>query len=263
MKNNFYILPGENPCKKVEGVHFLFPLKGFCVGMKKEYDIQDLEKDSFVYVNRMLDEESILAFERILSEIEKKCVGIVFEDLGILEVLETHHSSLKKVFFATHGVCSLQTALCYLKEVDQVILSPDITLEESQEILKQANDIGIFLYGHLPFMYSRRSLLKNYAQNFELEQEENLLHLEESVSKKRFFAVENEYGTVIYDSRVYDARELLEDASFGLISLEYEVVEDLEQWLKDFLEGMEVEDSTTGFLHQKTIYKLPPKKEEV
>ena len=261
MKNKYFILSGENKLEKVEGVHFLFPLKSYCVGVKKEYDIEEIPEDSYLYVNRILDEKSIENLKSQLEVIEQKCKGIIFEDLGVLELLNEENSPLEKIFFASHMVCSSKTALSFLKESDYIVLSPDITLEENEQILQQSNQIGVFVYGHLPFMYSRRTLLKNYAKNFDLEEEQSL-SIEENISQKRFFAVENEYGTVIYDSRVYDGRELLGKASFYILSLEFEQVESLSSFINDFENRKEIEDSTTGFLHQKTIYKLPPKKGE-
>ena len=158
-------------------------------------------------------------------------------------------------------VCSLPTSKAFLKEADYVFLATDITLEENEKILKNSPCCGVYVYGHLPFMYSRRTLLKNYANNFDLKEEDHLL-IEENISSKRFFAVENEYGTVLYDSRVYDGRELLGKASFYLISLEFEKVKSISDFIEDFEALKKFEDTTTGFLHQKTIYKLPPKKGE-
>lgn len=261
MKNKYFILAGDNELEKVEGVHFLFPLKGFCVGVKKEYDLESIPLDAYLYVNRVLDEKSINNFKGMLHNIEEKCKGIVFEDLGLLELLEEENSSLETILFPSHMICSKQTASCFLKEADYIVLSSDITLEENEEILKNSNRVGVFIYGHLPFMYSRRTLLKNYAKNFELAEEQSL-NIEESISKKRFFAVENSYGTVIYDSRVYDGRELLGKAAFYIISLEFERVNTIKEFLSFLEANNEIEDSTTGFLHQKTIYKLPPKKGE-
>ena len=261
MNNQYFILAGENAHEKVEGVHFLFPLKSFCVGVKKEYDLEEIPDSAYLYINRILDEESIELFEKELGKIEKKCKGIFFEDLGILECLIEKKSKLEKIFAPSHMICSKASAHEFLKEADKIVLSPDITLEESKYILEGEKKIGVFLYGHLPFMYSRRTLLKNYAKNFELE-EENEMIIEESASKKRFFAVENDYGTIIYDSRVYDGRELLGVSSFYLISLEFEMVSSIKDFIKELESGKEIEDSTTGFLHQKTIYKLPPKKGE-
>lgn len=261
MKNNYFVLAGDNKLEKVDGVHFLFPLKSYCVGMKKYYELEEVPDNSYLYINRILDEEAIEKLESILDKIEKKCKGIVFEDLGILELLNSVKSPLKKILFAPHMVCSLPTSKAFLKEADYVFLATDITLEENEKILKNSPCCGVYVYGHLPFMYSRRTLLKNYANNFDLKEENHLL-IEENISSKRFFAVENEYGTVLYDSRVYDGRELLGKANFYLISLEFEKVKSISDFIKDFEALKEFEDTTTGFLHQKTIYKLPPKKGE-
>ena len=259
--NKYFILAGDNAQEKVEGVHFLFPLKSFCVGVKKEYELDEIAEGSYLYMNRILDEEAIENLESQIQAIEKKCKGIFFEDLGVLQILEEKNSSLESIFMPSHMICSKESAKSFLKEASKVVLSPDITLEESKFILEGTQNIGVLLYGHLPFMYSRRTLLKNYAKNFELEEEKTMM-IDENIHQKRFFAVENDYGTVIYDSKVYDGRELLGHASFYVISLEFEHIKSIKEFLKELESGKEIEDSTTGFLHQKTIYKLPPKKGE-
>ena len=49
----------------------------------------------------------------------------------------------------------------------------------------------------LQAMYSRRTLLTNYYDNFSMDYENNL-ELLENISNNSFVMVENEYGTVGY-----------------------------------------------------------------
>ncbi len=255
MKNKYFIIPKKKE-EKMENVEFLYPLQGFCVGFLKEFSIEEITEEDYIYVNRILDTEGILALKKILDS--NKIKGIVFEDLGIVELLKD--KKIKKIFYATHATCSKFTAQTYLKYVDYVILSLDITQEEIKEIIEYLpNSIGLFTYGLMPLMYSRRTLIKNYEVHYNLE-ETNDLWIEEPNTKEQFYLIQNEYGTVIYDSKKYDGRELLnlEGVAFHLLNLQWDNYEKIQDFLKSFETEKSLEN-WDGFLHQKTIYRLPPK----
>lgn len=263
MKNNYLVLIGDNKRKKVSNVNFLFPLASFCVGIKKEYELEEIDDNSYIYVNRLLNCEDLNKLERILPEIEKKIKGIVFEDLGVLELLKEKNSKLETIFFATHAVCSSVTANAYLKEVDTLILSPDITKEETEEILMKSNkSVGVYTYGNLPYMYSRRTLLTNYQKEFQLKEEKEMI-IKEPIKNQEFLCIENSYGTVLYNPVPIDARVFLKSPNikYHFLNLEFTKVDNIEIWLNDFEVGKTLENTTKGFLEQKTIYRLPPRSE--
>ena len=259
MKNKYLVLAGNNKLEKVDNTLFLFPLKGYCVGMSHEYAIQEIPKGSYVYVNRLFDSSLMNSFIELYPSILKCAQGIVFEDLGVLEVLKEKNSHLKTILYATHAVCSLETTLAYLSYVDSVILSPDITLEEIKYISSQAK-VGAVLFGHLPLMYSRRQLVTNYARHFGVEKTNPFL-IKEPIHNKEFLLVENEYGTVLYDNAVYNGYELLDcPCEYYLLNLEFTQIEHFSEWLKEFEAG-QYPSTSSFFLHQETIYRLPPKEE--
>lgn len=263
MKNKFLIIPGENKLEKVSFGDFLFPLKNFCVGISKTFTLEEIPDNSFIYINKLLDSDAIKALENLMPLIEKKVTGVVFEDLGVLEVFRKVSKKITLIYYGTHSLCSSYTVNSFLEEVDSVILSNDITYDEIKEILNKANkNIGLLVYGHLPYMYSRRNLLTNYQENFNLSFNKTKL-IKEPISKKEFLVVENEFGTVFYDSFEYDGRVFLKEdnVSYLLIDLNFLHVESINRWLNDFVDGAVLEKPTKGFLEQKTIYRLPPKGE--
>ena len=257
MKNKYLVLAGNNELEKMDNILFLFPLRGYCVGMNREYSISDIPKDSYIYVNRLFDSSLMNSFIELLPLIEACAQGIVFEELGVLEVLKEQKSTLKTILYATHAVCSLETALAYLSYVDSVILSPDITLEEVRVISSHAK-VGVFSFGHLPLMYSRRQLVTNYARHFGVEKTNPFL-IREPIHNKELLLVENEYGTVLYDNEVFNGYELLTcSCEYYLLNLEFIHVHHFLEWLKEFEAGKN-SSTSSFFLHQETIYRLPPR----
>ena len=260
MKNKFLIIPGKFALEKVSGCDFLFPLQGFCVGIERTFSLENIPDSSYVYVNRLLDRKGIEDFRKLLPLFSKKVKAIVFEDLGILNILKENRIDVETCFYGTHGVCSSYTANNLLTDVDTVILSNDITKEEIETILdKVTKKVGLFLFGHLPYMYSRRTLLTNYSKHFALENKKKRI-LKESVSKKEFFVVEDEFGTMFYDSCVFDGRVLLDkDVSYFVIDLHLENILNIKEFMEDFFALKAYPNTTDGFLYRKTIYRLPPK----
>lgn len=241
--------------ESIDNVVFVFPLKGLVVGMEREYSIQEIPSNSCVYVNRILDNEALDYFKSIRGELEERVNSIIFEDLGLYWALKESNSHIKCIFAPSHALCSELARDVYLEYMDKAIISPDLTIEETKNIINDKT--GVYLYGHLPVMYSRRFLVSNYEKVNDLEITDTLT-IHEPIKKKDFFLVENEYGTVVYDNGIYNGNELLGDAPFYLINLEWIKISSL----GDFLKSLEEEPPTyTGFLHEKTIYKLPPRED--
>ena len=73
--------------------------------------------------------------------------------------------------------------------------------------------------------------------------------------------VENENGTCLYDNAVYNGYELLDcPCEYYLLNLEFTQIEHFSEWLKEFEAG-QYPSTSSFFLHQETIYRLPPKEE--
>ena len=260
MKNKFLIIPGNNKLEKVSDSNFLFPLEGYATNLGQTFSLDKLPNQSYIYINRILNTEDIACLRVLLSEYKEKIKGIVFEDLGVLQIIIEENLPVEKILYLTHGMCSSKTANAFLQMVDTVILSNDITYEEIKEILKHVSKkIGLCIYAHLPYMYSRRTLLTNYAKNFAYDKK-MVKKVKEPISKKEFLVTEDAYGTYFYDLLVYDGRRLLnEDVSYFILDLHLDMVDSMALWVAKFLKGEPIPNSTSGFLEEKTIVKLPPK----
>ena len=264
MKNKFLIIPGTNTLEKVTNSYFLFPLKDFSIGYEKTFTLEEIPKESYIYINRLLDHEDIIKLIPLLPTIKEKVKGVVFEDLGILEILKENKINVETIIYPSHAACSFYTVNSYLEEVDTVILSNDITKEEIEEILKKSTKpVGILVYGHLPYMYSRRTLLKNYAQNYGLTHKK-IRVVKELVSKQEFLIFEDEKGTIFYDPCVFLDRYFLnnEKISYSIVDLNFIKVESINKFIENLEKQAVLENTTEGFLHRKTIYRLPPKGEK-
>lgn len=183
---------------------FLFPIEGFCVGIPNCFKIKDIKEKGYIFINRLLDKKGIKQFKELLNALPNNIKGIVFDDIGILNILTEIKSPLTKILFLNHMNCNYKSINSFLEYVDSVVISTDITKTEIEEILKKAKkNLVLYAFGHVAIMYSRRTLLTNYNKHFNKKISTETV-LTESISKKNVRAIENIYGTVIYTSEPFN-----------------------------------------------------------
>lgn len=239
--------------KEVEKATFLFPLKGYSVGYPVTFDLNEIDEfGAYILVNRLLDESSILSLRELFQNFPKNIKGIVFEDLGVMKLVE--NLDITKVLWQSHLNASYLSVNGFLKYVDSIMVSTDITLDEIRLIVnKTEKPLVIPIFGYVPVMYSRRYLLSNFNINYD-EKVSNPNIIKEEVLKDEFKIYENEYGTVLFSNRLYNGKMLKEfDALYYFINSVFLSDEDVINFLKN--EELSI-TSDDGFLNKKTIYKL-------
>lgn len=242
-----------NKVKEVEKATFLFPLEGYSVGFPKTYNLNEIDEfASYILVNRILDEKSITSLKEEFQNFPKNIKGIVFEDLGVLELVKD--LDITKILWQNHLNNSYKTIDSYLKYVDSVMVQSDITFDEIKTITENVSkELVLPVLGYQGVMYSRRYLLSNFGDHFN-ETISNPNIITEKALKEEFRIYENESGTQLYYNKIFDGRKLFElPALYYFINTLFIPDEDI----ISFIKGKELVTPTTdGFLNKKTIYKL-------
>lgn len=251
--------------KKASVTNFLFPLKDFCVGFLKTFSIEEIES-GYLYINRILDTKAYQKLKELMQELPEKIKGLVFEDFGVITL--AHELQLKQqlILYQTHFATNYQSINENLSYVDSIVLGTDITNDEIKEILLHVSKPLVYvLYGLVPAMYSRRTLLTNFEKEYHLGEQKKVL-LKEQVSHEKFLAVENEYGTMLYHDKYLNAQSSINDAKilFYLINPIFLTNDEIKQLLEDLVNCAIRNDvrEDTGFLNQRTIYRLKGEKNE-
>lgn len=231
--------------------NFVYPLSFFCVGIPKTFDIDQMtEENSYIFVNRVLDTYGIDKLSDILHNLPSNIKGIVFDDVGLIEVLKD--INIQKILYNSHFNTNYESINHFFEYVDDIVVSTDITEEEIDEIISKTNKkVSLYTFGLVPSMYSRRELLSNYSKKFELEvkKEKDL-----QINDKKFIAIENEYGTVIYHYPYYNGKRLLNKNVNYLFY--FPILLPNDKVLEIAKNNFEVVDNDYGFLDTKTIYKV-------
>lgn len=256
MSKDLVLVQNKSIIKKVKEVDkatFLFPLQGFSVGYPVTFKLDEIDEyASYILVNRVLDEKSILELKELFSNFPKNIKGIVFEDLGVIDLVKD--LDITKILWQNHLNASYLTINEFLKYVDSVMVSTDITEEEISLIVNKANkELVLPIFGYVPVMYSRRHLLSNFNLNYD-ENVNNPNLITEEVLKESFKIYENEYGTQLFSSVLYDGHVLRKyKALYYFINTVFVSDEDVISFIKGEKLSLPTND---GFLNRKTIYKL-------
>lgn len=230
--------------------NFVYPLNDFCVGIPNTFFIDEIT-EGYIYINRILDNKGIDKLKELKTKIieNKNIKGIIFDDLGILNVFKD--ANLELILFLTHYNNNSISIKYYEEYVSSVIVSSDITESELRCIASKCPNISLYVFGPLSLMYSRRKLINNYSEYFQILYENPLKITNDNFT---FWVYENEYGTVIYPDKYYDGRSLQD------IPAKYYFYNPLNLSNEEVIEVLTnkfAKDRTyRGFLDTKTIYKL-------
>ncbi len=254
MKNKDIIITinSLNDIEKLEKLgikKYAYPLKEFCVGIPNTFLISEIKNDGYIYLNRILDNDGIDKLRSLLKDLPLNIRGIIFDDLGIIELVKD--LKIEKILYLSHFNTNLESIKIYLNYVDNVIISTDITEEETKYINNALNGkLTVFVLGYVMAMYSRRYLIDNYSKFHNLPYKNNLVI--ENTNHK-FLVYENEFGTCFYHLPLYNGLKLLNlNAKNYFINAVFLSVEDI----KDLLEGTSNIEYDEGFLNTETTFKL-------
>ena len=235
---------------------FLFGLSDYCVGYNT-YTLDDIKNvevsNKYLLINRVLDCKAIDELKVILKDISG-IKGIVFEDIGLVNVLNDFEG--EKILFQNHFGTNKDSINFWLDRVDSVFVSNEITYDEIDYICKNVKgNVVLHLYGYNQVMYSRRLLLSNWSDKFNIEKKYTNV-ISDKATGIKFRVMENEYGTVMYSQNIFNGSRLL-----GMDNVKYFYVNTTlvdHDVIMDFLTNKN-HDGTgedEGFLDRETIYKL-------
>ncbi len=262
---------------------FIFGLESYSVNYPEVSleEIKELSKDNnlFISINKNIFNNELTDLKEKLIELSKLNIkGVLFYDLGLLNLVIENHINIDLVWHQTHMVTNYNTCNYYYdKNVKYGYLANEITLDEKLEIANKTKmKLMTQVFGYPAMANSRRSLLTNYFKSKEKSKDKTTYKLEDNLGQ--YIIKENETGTSVLFRKIINGTKPL----FSLINskIEYGVLDtqliDTDICLKVLttfleiskkeitnLEKQQIIDYTnnligdyTGFYYQKTIYKV-------
>jgi len=246
-------------------------------------EIKELSKDYklFVAVNKNIFNSELSDLLEKLKELAKlDILGILFYDLGVLNLVIENKIDLDLVWHQTHMVTNYNTCNYYLeKGCKYAFLANEITLDEILEI-KEKSDIKLLVnvFGYPIASHSRRMLLSNYFKSINGTKEDRTYTLTDRVGK--LLIKENKDGASILsgyitngtkplfslienniDYLVMDCQEIDKDLclkvidKYNYIKADFNTISDSEK--EEIISDMNnLIGESTNFFYKKTIYKV-------
>lgn len=240
---------------------FLFGIKKYTIGYNS-YSIDEISNldvsNKYVILNRVLDCKGIDELKQDLPSILAipNLKGIVFEDIGVYNILKDMNLDIELILYQNHFCTNSRSINFWLDRVDSVFVSNELTKKEYERIDSHVNKkVCYHLFGRNQVMYSRRSLLSNWCDNFK-EEKRSTSTIVDRGTKTKFKLFENEYGTVFYSGNIFDGKDLLtlKNVKYFYVNPTFIDHEDVMKFLNDY--NSDILGTDDGFLNKETIYKL-------
>ena len=264
---------------------FILGLEDYCINYPSASldQIKELSNkyQLFISINKNLFNNELADLKEKLIELSHlPIMGILFYDLGVLNIVRENNIPVNLVWHQTHMVTNYNTCnFYYEKGVEYGFLANEITLDEIIEIKKHTNmKLMVNCFGYPIMSHSRRMLLTNYFKSIQKEKEDRVYHLENmdedyllkeskngasilygkliNGTRPLFDLVENNIDYCVLDMQEVDQKigvEVLNKYQYIVKNYSTITADEKENIIKDM--NNLIGDST-NFFYKKTIYKV-------
>ena len=212
------------------------------------------------------------SIKNILIELNKYNIkGVLYYDVAVLNIYRKLNLNYDLVLATEHATTNYNT-INYWNSfgVNYAYLSSDITEEEMVTISKNCKaKLMTTLFGYLPMFVSKRHIVKNYLEYFNLQDNSTVNYIEKE--GKTYPIIDNDIGTSVYSSNILNGIK-----SVLNIDLEYIVLNGFDIELEKFIDVINMfknvdkynvieyydkinsmfSNIDEGFLNTKTIYRV-------
>lgn len=191
---------------------FIIGLKDYCVNYY-EASIEDIKKvidkyqkiELFVGINKNIFNDDLPNLKNMIVELTKMNIkGLIFYDLSILNIVKELNLSIPLVIAQDHLITNYNICNYYHeKGVEYAYLSSDITKDEIVEISKKSNiKLMTFFFGNLLITHSKRKLLTNFYEYYNIEHRKNNGLIRENNKGEAYYIEENKIGTNVLTTKI-------------------------------------------------------------
>lgn len=258
---------------------FIIGIKDMSVNVNCYIDIDELDilntisdKDIFISLNKNMHNSDIDKVKNILIKLNNYNIkGVLYYDIGVLNLYRSLNLNYDLVWAQEHSTTNYNTINYYSSfGVNYAYLSSDITEEEMITISNNSKvKLMTTLFGHLPMFVSKRHIVKNYLEYFNLKDESSVNYIEKE--GKTYPIIDNNIGTSVYSNNILNGIKTKLN-----VDLEYVVLNSFNIEIDKFIQVIDMFNSVNkdnideyndkinsmfnnidyGFLNTKTIYRV-------
>lgn len=245
---------------------YIAPIKDFSINYENTFELKDIKqlkdykKQIFLAVNKNIHNNELEDLKILLKEIETLNIdGIIFYDIALVNLKKKLNLKTPLVWAQEHLTTNYQT-INYWNEKDAkfAYLSSELTKKEMDEIKKQTNSkLFVNVFGYLPMFTSRRHLVTNYLQYFNLKDNNKSKSI---YKEEKYYPIsDNKHGTTVYSDYILNALDE-NFKEYDYLVFNSNLISDND--FKDTL--IKYKDNKSnykfpfnhGFLNKETIYKV-------
>ena len=267
----------EKTIQLVDG--YIIGIKDMCVNTNFYIRIEELDllnkinnKDIFICLNKNMHNSDLDSVKNILIELNNYNIkGVLYYDVGVLNIYNSLDLNYDLVWSQEHLTTNYNT-INYWNSfgVNYAYLSSDITEEEIIKICENSKcKLMVNIFGYLPMFVSKRHIVKNYLEYFNLEDNGNINYIHKE--DKMYPIIDNNIGTQVYSNNILNGiktslkvnTDYIVLNSFGIEldkfinvikmfkSVNKQTIEEYNSKINSMFTNVD-----NGFLNTKTIYKV-------
>ena len=258
----------------------LIGLKDMCVNMPDTFEMGEIrdiinlckskDVEVFVALNKNMHTKDLERLKEVLSMIDSLSIkGIFYYDISLVQYKKELCFKTPLVWSQEHLTTNYATMnYWHSKGVEYAYISSEITLSEIETIAKESSmNLIVPMFGYLPMFVSKRNLVNNYKEYFNLQDNSNSYELEKE--DRRYPIDNNNLGTVVYSSSILNGLkefEKLENIGISYVTLNsYRIPKDkfievTKLFYTRKYESNQIDEmflnTDKGFLYKETIYRV-------
>lgn len=257
----------------------LIGIDNLSVNVPDTYSIHEVEAiikkynqiEVFVALNKNMHKCDLDSLKDTLIKLDKMNIaGIFYYDIAVLEYRNTLNLKTPLVWSQEHLTTNYATMnYWYNENVNYTYVSSEITLDEIIENRKNTKmKLIVPIFGYLPMFVSKRHLVENYLEYFNLDKKSSKYELEKDSELYPVSIISND--TTIYSSHILNGLsefKVLEDNNIEYVTLNSYNIDaskfiDVLKIYKNRLYESEKEidfmfdNLDKGFLYKETVYRV-------
>ena len=231
-----------------------------------------LNKKIFISINKNMHNSDLdFLYEKMKYFSNKKIDGVIFYDIAVVNINKKYDLGLNLIWNQEHMVTNYNTInYWYNNGILCSYLSSELSFDEIKSMVNNTNSLLMMnVFGYIPMFTSKRPLIKNYKEKFNLKSDSKIYYMEKENS---FYPIINNELTTVYSGKIlnlcndYDKLVNLKINYFVFNPFKIDgnkFVEVLRLFddSKNFdkINKMFDNNTDTGFMYKETIYKVRDK----
>ena len=257
----------------------LIGIDNLSVNVPGTYSIHEVEEiikkynqiEFFVALNKNMHKCDLDNLKDALIKLDKMNIaGIFYYDIAVLEYRNTLNLKVPLVWSQEHLTTNYATMnYWYNENVNYTYVSSEITLDEIIENRKNTKmKLIVPIFGYLPMFVSKRHLVENYLEYFNLDKKSSKYELEKDSKLYPVSIISND--TTIYSSHILNGLselKVLEENNIEYVTLNsYNIdtskfIDVLKIYKSRLYESekeidMVFDNLDKGFLYKETVYRV-------